>query len=185
MYGVRLINAFLLSRLDYSNAILVGLPMSTLVPLQRVLHAASHTVLNLNSYIFCMVLRELHCEDKLYTTHVSATLRSICHSCWRQSLTLYRAQLFSRGQTLMLTFHHCSKRFVRELFHCHIWCVTSGQLTLRTRGHISKLFRKILARFPTSSNDEKFAASQLSNTWLYYRVWVISANKCQGLLFQD
>ena len=120
-----------------------------------------------------------------YTTHVSATLRSICHSCWRQSLTLYRAQFFSRGQTLMLTFHHCSKIFVRELFHCHIWCVTSGQLTLRTRGHISKLFRKILARFPTSSNDEKFAASQLSNTWLYYRVWVISANKCQGLLFQD
>ena len=37
----RLLSAFILSRLDYCNAILVGLPASTLAPLQRVMHAAA------------------------------------------------------------------------------------------------------------------------------------------------
>jgi len=37
----RLVSAFILSRLDYCNAILVGLPASTLAPLQRVMHAAA------------------------------------------------------------------------------------------------------------------------------------------------
>jgi len=36
-----------LSRLDYCNAILVGLPQTTLSSLQRVLHAAAQMVLNL------------------------------------------------------------------------------------------------------------------------------------------
>ena len=33
---IRLVSAFILSRLDYCNAVLVGLPASTLAPLQRV-----------------------------------------------------------------------------------------------------------------------------------------------------
>ena len=37
----------MLSRLDYCNAILVGLPQTTLSSLQRVLHAAARMVLNL------------------------------------------------------------------------------------------------------------------------------------------
>ena len=37
----------MLSRLDYCNAILVGLPQTTLSSLQRVLHAAARLVLNL------------------------------------------------------------------------------------------------------------------------------------------
>ena len=37
----------MLSRLDYCNAILVGLPQTTLSSLQRVLHAAAQMVLNL------------------------------------------------------------------------------------------------------------------------------------------
>jgi len=43
----RLVSAFVLSRLDYCNAVLVGLPASTLAPLQRVLHAAARLVLEL------------------------------------------------------------------------------------------------------------------------------------------
>ena len=35
----RLVSALVLSRLDYCNAVLTGLPASTLAPLQRVLHA--------------------------------------------------------------------------------------------------------------------------------------------------
>ena len=43
----RLVSALALSRLDYCNAILVGLPQTTLSSLQRVLHAAARMVLNL------------------------------------------------------------------------------------------------------------------------------------------
>ena len=38
---MRLVSALVLSRLDYCNAVLTGLPASTLAPLRRVLHAAA------------------------------------------------------------------------------------------------------------------------------------------------
>jgi len=43
----RLVSAFILSRLDYCNALLAELPASTLAPLQRVLHAAARLVFEL------------------------------------------------------------------------------------------------------------------------------------------
>ena len=46
----RLVSAFIVSRLDYCNAILAGLPASTLAPLQRVMHAAARVVYDLKSY---------------------------------------------------------------------------------------------------------------------------------------
>ena len=42
----RLVTALVLPRLDYCNAVLAGLPASTLEPLQQVLHAAACTVLD-------------------------------------------------------------------------------------------------------------------------------------------
>ena len=45
--SARLVSALVLSRLDYCNAVLVGLPAATLAPLQRVLHAAARLVLDL------------------------------------------------------------------------------------------------------------------------------------------
>ena len=39
--------ALILSRLDYCNAILTGLPDSTLAPLTRVLHTAARVVLRM------------------------------------------------------------------------------------------------------------------------------------------
>jgi hypothetical protein len=45
--AARLVSAFILSRLDYCNSVLVGLPASTLAPLQRVMHAAARLVLDL------------------------------------------------------------------------------------------------------------------------------------------
>jgi len=41
---IQLVCAPVLSRLDYCNSVLVGLPASTLAPLQRVLHAAARLV---------------------------------------------------------------------------------------------------------------------------------------------
>src|SRR5664279_1941373 len=46
--ATRLVCAFVISRLDYCNAVLAGLPASTLQPLQKVLNAAARLVLNLS-----------------------------------------------------------------------------------------------------------------------------------------
>ena len=46
----RLVSAFVVSRLDYCNAILIGLPVSTLAPLQRVMHAAVRLVCDLKPF---------------------------------------------------------------------------------------------------------------------------------------
>src|SRR5664279_3562569 len=43
----RLVSAFVLSRLDYCHALLIGLPASTLAPLQRVMNAAARLVCDL------------------------------------------------------------------------------------------------------------------------------------------
>jgi hypothetical protein len=56
----RLVSAFVLSRLDYCNALLAELPASTLAPLQRVMHAAARLV--------C---------DLLPRDHVTSALRSL------------------------------------------------------------------------------------------------------------
>ena len=43
----RLVTVLVLSHLDYCNAVLAGLPASTLAPFRRVLHAAARTVMDL------------------------------------------------------------------------------------------------------------------------------------------
>jgi len=45
--AAQLVSAFILSRLDYCNSVLAGLPRCTTEPLQRVLNAAARLVLNL------------------------------------------------------------------------------------------------------------------------------------------
>jgi hypothetical protein len=46
----RLVSAFILSQLDYCNAVLIRLPVSTLAPLQRVMHAAVRLVCDLKPH---------------------------------------------------------------------------------------------------------------------------------------
>ena len=55
-----LASAFILSRVDYCNAVLAGLPTSTLAPLQRVLNAAARFVAGATSH-----------------THVSSIMKSL------------------------------------------------------------------------------------------------------------
>ena len=56
-----LISARVLSRLNYCNAVLVGLPAATLAPLQRVLHVAARLVLDLTPLDHVThALRDLH-----------------------------------------------------------------------------------------------------------------------------
>jgi len=57
----KLATALMLSRLDHCNAVLAGLPATTLAPLQRVLYAAARTVLDLKlGDHVTPALRELH-----------------------------------------------------------------------------------------------------------------------------
>ena len=56
----RLVSSFVLSRLDYCNAILIGLHASTLAPLQRVMHAAVRLVCDLKPH-----------------DHISASIRAL------------------------------------------------------------------------------------------------------------
>ena len=45
----RIVSAFILSRVDYCNAVLAGLPTSILAPLQRILNAAARFVAGITS----------------------------------------------------------------------------------------------------------------------------------------
>jgi len=57
----RLISALVLSRLDYCNAVLTGLPAAKVLPLQRVLNATARLVLDLKPRDhITSALRELH-----------------------------------------------------------------------------------------------------------------------------
>ena len=57
----QLVSAFILSRLDYCNSVLVGLPLSTVAPLQRVQSAAARHVLGLPPCDHvCSALEKLH-----------------------------------------------------------------------------------------------------------------------------
>ena len=57
----RLVSAFVLSRLDYCNAVLAGLPRSAIAPLQRVQNAAARLVAGLGTRDHITpALRDLH-----------------------------------------------------------------------------------------------------------------------------
>jgi len=57
----KLVTTLVLSRLDHCNTVLAGLPATTLAPLQRILHAAARTVLDLKlGDHVTPALKELH-----------------------------------------------------------------------------------------------------------------------------
>src|SRR5208282_2159720 len=57
----QLVHAFVLSRLDYGNSVLAGLPRSTVEPLQRVQNAAARLILQLGMRDHVTpALRQLH-----------------------------------------------------------------------------------------------------------------------------
>ena len=56
----RLVSAFILSPIDYCNAVLAGLPATTLAPLVRVLNATSRLVSGINKVHTSVMMRSLH-----------------------------------------------------------------------------------------------------------------------------
>jgi len=64
---MQLISPFISSRFDYCNALLIGLPLSTIAPLQRVQNAAARLLLALSRRDHVRpALKELHWLPVVY-----------------------------------------------------------------------------------------------------------------------
>ena len=70
---MRLVSAFVLSRLDYCNAVLAGLPKSTTAPLQRAQNAAARLVTGIG--LRDRVTPTLHQLHWLSLIHISEPTR--------------------------------------------------------------------------------------------------------------
>jgi len=91
----QLVSAFILSRLDYCNSVLAGLPRCTTEPLQRVLNAAARLILNLrlHDHVTPALLQQLHWLPIQYrityklclTMHLVHTNRAPYRTAFRQS----------------------------------------------------------------------------------------------------
>jgi hypothetical protein len=90
----RLVCAFVLSRIDYCNALFAGLPASTLAPLQRVQNAAARLVCNLKwSSHITPALKELHWLP--IKQRICYKLSTIVHKCVNHQAPAYLTQLFT------------------------------------------------------------------------------------------
>ena len=101
----QLVSAFVLSRLDYCNAVLAGLPDATLAPLQRVLNASARLILDLKPRDHVTsALKELHWLPIRQRSNTSSVFSSTCRSTtelraiYATSWHLYR---------IVLVVHRC------------------------------------------------------------------------------
>ena len=75
-------SVFILSRLDYCNSKLAGLPRCTTEPLQRVLNAAARLVLNLRLHVHITpALQQLHWLPIDYRITYKLSYYAPCGSC--------------------------------------------------------------------------------------------------------
>ena len=89
----RVVSSLVLSRLDYCNAVLAGLPASTTAPLQRVQNAAARLVANLGPRDrITAALRELHWLPVVY--RIRFKLCVIAHGVYYNYGPRYLSEIF-------------------------------------------------------------------------------------------
>ena len=108
-----LVSAFVTSRLDYCNALLAGLPKSTIAPLQRVQNAAARLITEIG-----------------YRDHVTPSLQSL-H--W---LPVSYRITYKLSNYLQIVCAHASHSYWMQpnishrTCHCNIWVVCSSKPTV-------------------------------------------------------
>jgi len=111
----QLVSAFILSRLDYCNSVLAGLPRCTTEPLQRVLNAAARLVLNLRprdhvthapqqlhwlpidyriTYKLCLIMHLVH--TKRAPQYLSDSVQTVAHSSSRPGLRSSNTAVYAK-----------------------------------------------------------------------------------------
>jgi hypothetical protein len=136
----RLVSAFVLSRLDYCNAILIGLPASTLAPLQRVMYDAARLVCDLKphdhiSASICVLLW-LPIKQRIDLNSVSSCIRPSMEELHRT----YRTS--SRSLCQFLDVQHFVPPLIMILFCSHRivnLAIVHFQWLVLVRGTLSRL----------------------------------------------
>lgn len=114
----QLVSAFVLSRLDYCNSVLAGLPRSTIDPLRRVLNAAARLVLNLRlrdhatpalkqlhwlpiesriTYKLCLIMHFVHVDQA--PPYLADCVRTVAESTSRPGLRSADTAAYAKPST--------------------------------------------------------------------------------------
>ena len=82
--AARLVSAYIVSRLDYCNSVLAGMPHNTIAPLQRVQNAAARLISSLGPHDHIMsTLRDLHRQPVKYRVQYKLCLSDDAHGAHR------------------------------------------------------------------------------------------------------
>jgi len=141
----QLVSVFILSRLDYCNSVLAGLPRCTTEPLQRVLNAAARLILNHRlhehitpalqqlhwlpidyriTYQLCLIMHLVHTSRA--PQYLLDCVQTVAHSSRRPGLrssdTLHQAEVQNQvwRARFLLCWTHLHQINVTSLFKCRL-----------------------------------------------------------------
>jgi len=115
----KLVTALVLSRLNYCNAVLADLPVSTLALFQRVLHAAAPTVLDLKPRDrVTPALRELHWLP--VTEMIQYKLCVLAHKSLLGHTPEYISDLLTPVTEFWVDPHYVPRHVATSLCHGHV-----------------------------------------------------------------
>jgi len=144
------ISAFVLSRLDYCNAVLAGVPKFTIAPLQRAQNAAARLILRLAPHdhvtaavrhLHWLPVQYRHNSDYLLISYPQVTILSQRH-CHSDSISHFSWTTSVRLQSATFTGYLFNTGITRTVYLCTSFISTSHHpisKTLSLRQHQSVL----------------------------------------------